>query len=206
MKEAGPERASSHDGAGRPLGATRGSQRSNSRIAAADSARPPPLLHRAAPSTSRSRGWRPRETSLPRAYVRRGGTERSPGNVYGAPSPPRRREVTIGVLSCEELHGQAQVERRLWFPHADVARHVAAHEPDLLYFAGDQIYEEPDPTVRAPSGGARHYLAVVPHGWSFGDLTRRLPTVVVTDDTTYHGTSGATGRTSRTLKQDRGVT
>ena len=122
--------------------------------------------------------------------------------------------MTIGVLSCQKSYtgGLRWNESGLWFPHADVARHVAVHEPDLLYFAGDQIYEgDLTPAVRAPLEAALgDYLTKwYRHGWSFGELTRRLPTVVVTDDhDVYHGNIwGNAGRREDVeglSKQDRG--
>ena len=127
---------------------------------------------------------------------------------------PEGDEVTIGVLSCQKSYtgGLRWNESGLWFPHADVAQHVAAHEPDLLYFAGDQIYEgDLTPAVRAPLEAALgDYLTKwYRHGWSFGELTRRLPTVVVTDDhDVYHGNIwGNAGRREEAealSKQDRG--
>ncbi|MEC8493695.1 MAG: hypothetical protein VXZ39_02160, partial [Planctomycetota bacterium] len=113
-----------------------------------------------------------------------GKTQLYGGTIAAAPAGD---EMTIGVLSCQKSYtgGLRWNESGLWFPHADVARHVAAHEPDLLYFAGDQIYEgDLTPAVRAPLEAALgDYLTKwFRHGWSFGDLTRRLPTVVVTDD------------------------
>ena len=112
------------------------------------------------------------------------------GVIAGAPP---EGEMTIGVLSCQKSYtgGLKWNENGLWFPHKDVRDHVAAHEPHLLYFAGDQIYEgDLTPAVRSPFEAAiGDYLTKwYRHGWSFGELTRRLPTVVVTDDhDVYHG-------------------
>lgn len=106
---------------------------------------------------------------------------------------PDGDEMTIASLSCQKSYtgGLRWNESGLWFPHTDVRDHVAAHEPDLLYFAGDQIYEgDLTPAITGPLEAALgDYLTKwYRHGWSFGELTRRLPTVVVTDDhDVYHG-------------------
>ena len=34
----------------------------------------------------------------------------------------------------------------VWFPHSDVTTHVRAHDPDFLFFSGDQVYEGASPT------------------------------------------------------------
>ncbi|WP_145196160.1 alkaline phosphatase D family protein [Planctomycetes bacterium Poly30] len=109
---------------------------------------------------------------------------------------PDSEELTIASLSCQKSFtgGLRWNESGLWFPHTEVRDHVAAHGPHLLYFAGDQIYEG---DLTAPARGSNVPLETsihdylhkwYRHGWSFGDLTRRLPTVVVTDDhDVFHG-------------------
>lgn len=149
------------------------------------------------------------------APLRRDGT-RGTESVYEGlvAAAPEQDEVTIGVLSCQKSYtGSLRWnESGLWFPHADVAEHVAAHEPDLLYFAGDQIYEgDLTPAIRSPHEAALgDYLTKwFRHGWSFGELTRRLPTVVVTDDhDVYHGNiwgnAGVREEGEGLSRQDRG--
>ena len=106
---------------------------------------------------------------------------------------PASEEMTIAVVNCQKsFTGDLRWnEGGLWFPHASVARHVAAQEPHLLYFAGDQIYEgDLTPAITRPIEDALlDYLHKwYRHGWSFGELTRRLPSVVVPDDhDVYHG-------------------
>lgn len=126
---------------------------------------------------------------------RSGDSVRGAEQLYGgviAAAPPEG-EMTIGVLSCQKSYtgGLKWNENGLWFPHRDVRDHVAAHDPHLLYFGGDQIYEgDLTPAVRSPYGAAigDYLMKWYRHGWSFGELTRRLPTVVVTDDhDVYHG-------------------
>ncbi len=109
------------------------------------------------------------------------------------PAQPEDGELTIAVLNCQKSFtgGLRWNESGLWFPHREVRDHAAAHEPDLLYFAGDQIYEgDLSPAVRSPfdSSMGDYLHKWYRHGWSFGELTRRLPSVVVPDDhDVYHG-------------------
>jgi alkaline phosphatase D len=77
----------------------------------------------------------------------------------------------------------------VWFPHADIVRHVEEHEPDFLFFSGDQVYEGASPTAPDREHPYLDYLYrwYLWH-WAFSDLTRRLPTVSIPDDhDVYHG-------------------
>lgn len=101
--------------------------------------------------------------------------------------------MTIGLVSCQKSYtgGLAWNGSRIWFPHGEIARGLEHADPDLLYFAGDQIYEgDITPATRAPLEAATlDYLGKwYRHGWSFRELTRRIPAVVVPDDhDVYHG-------------------
>ncbi|MBI9016543.1 MAG: alkaline phosphatase D family protein [Phycisphaerae bacterium] len=73
-----------------------------------------------------------------------------------------------------------------WFPHQDLSDRVAKHNPDLFFFSGDTIYEGSSPinVQKSPESAAildylyLWYLSC----WSFGDLTKDTPTVIVPDD------------------------
>ena len=80
----------------------------------------------------------------------------------------------------------------LGFPNSDITSQVAYHNPDLLFFSGDQLYE--------PSGGfgiqrSPHDKATLDYlrkwymyGWAFRDLMKDRPTVSITDDhDVFHG-------------------
>jgi len=86
------------------------------------------------------------------------------------------------------------------FPNNDVVKHVKVHNPDMLVFTGDQIYErvagygtERSPVDRACLDYLRKWYL---WGWSFGALTRDRPCVCLPDDhDVYHGNIwGAGGR------------
>ena len=88
----------------------------------------------------------------------------------------------------------------LGFPHADVVKHVATFQPDLLVFTGDQIYEPVGGfgVQRAPLDMATlDYLRKwFMYGWEYRDLLRDIPSVALPDDhDVYHGNIwGAGGR------------
>ncbi len=87
--------------------------------------------------------------------------------------------------------------RDVWFPHTDIVAAVRQHDPDLLFFSGDQVYEGASPT-RADFDQPyldylyKWYLWV----WAFRDLTAEIPTVTIPDDhDVFHGNVwGAGGR------------
>jgi hypothetical protein len=71
----------------------------------------------------------------------------------------------------------------MWFPHADLVGHVREQDPDLLFFAGDQVYEGASPT-----GADRRHIQLdylykwFLWCWAYRDLTRDIPVVVIPDD------------------------
>lgn len=90
-------------------------------------------------------------------------------------------------------------DRGVWFPHADIVRHVRAHEPDLLFFSGDQVYEGASPTAADFDHPYEDYLYkwYLWH-WAFNGLTAEIPAVATPDDhDVFHGNVwGAGGRST----------
>jgi len=85
----------------------------------------------------------------------------------------------------------------VWFPHADVVASVRAHDPDLLFFSGDQIYEGASPTSADTDQPYLDYLYKwYLWVWAFRDLTAEIPAVTIPDDhDVFHGNVwGAGGR------------
>lgn len=56
-------------------------------------------------------------------------------------------------------------------PRTDIVRNVNAHDPDLLFFSGDQSYDH-----------NRHYAAWLLFGRQFRDIIRHRPTICIPDD------------------------
>ena len=80
----------------------------------------------------------------------------------------------------------------LGFPNNDFVKSVAYHNPDLLFFSGDQIYEgvggygiQTDTIERAAVDYLRKWYL---YGWAYRDLMRDRPTISIPDDhDVYHG-------------------
>jgi hypothetical protein len=88
-------------------------------------------------------------------------------------------------------------DQGVWFPHADVVDHVWTHDPDLLFFSGDQVYEGASPTSADFEQPYEDYLYKwYLWLWAFGELTAELPAVTIPDDhDVFHGNVwGAGGR------------
>jgi len=85
----------------------------------------------------------------------------------------------------------------LWFPHTDLIDNLKQHQPDVLFFSGDQVYEGASPTWADRQNGTLDYLYKwYLWYWAFGDLTAEIPTITIPDDhDVYHGNIwGAGGR------------
>jgi hypothetical protein len=80
----------------------------------------------------------------------------------------------------------------LGFPNTDIFDQVKIHNPDVLFFSGDQIYEpsggygaQRSPLDKAMLDYLRKWYM---YGWAFRDLMKDRPTVSITDDhDVYHG-------------------
>ena len=71
----------------------------------------------------------------------------------------------------------------LWFPHADLVRATTHHQPDVLFFSGDQVYEGSSPTFPDIRNIQLDYLYKwYLWCWAYRDLTRDIPTVTLPDD------------------------
>lgn len=96
------------------------------------------------------------------------------------------------------------------FPNLPTVRNLQHHNPDLLFFSGDQIYENVAgfgiqrlPVETAALDYLRKWYLV---GWSFGDLMRDRPTVHLPDDhDVYQGNIwGGGGRKQPLAEHERG--
>lgn len=90
----------------------------------------------------------------------------------------------------------------LGFPNTDLFNAIKYHDPDLLFFSGDQIYErvagfgvQRTPVNKAMLDYLRKWYLL---GWAYGDLFRDRPSVTIPDDhDVYHGNIwGAGGKTT----------
>lgn len=71
----------------------------------------------------------------------------------------------------------------MWFPHAQVTGHVAKQAPDVLFFSGDQVYENSSPSYPDCEQAKLDYLYKwYLWCWAYRDLTRDIPSVTIPDD------------------------
>jgi hypothetical protein len=96
----------------------------------------------------------------------------------------------------------------LGFPNKELVKHVNEHQPDILFFSGDQIYE---------SVGGYGYMTTPPekstldylrkwylYGWEYRDLLRNIPAVSIPDDhDVYHGNLWGEGGKAASKSGDR---
>lgn len=85
----------------------------------------------------------------------------------------------------------------IWFPHTDMIDNMMQHQPDVLFFSGDQVYEGSSPTWADRNNATLDYLYKwYLWSWAFADLTAEIPTISLPDDhDVYHGNIwGAGGR------------
>ena len=74
-------------------------------------------------------------------------------------------------------------EGGIWYPHTDIVDNVKYHDPDLLFFSGDQVYEGNSPTF----ADRDHYELDYLYKWylfclAYRDLMKDRPTVAIPDD------------------------
>ncbi len=69
------------------------------------------------------------------------------------------------------------------FPFIELVTNGMHHKPDILFFVGDQFYED-NPSLRdpAPAPMLDYLYKWVLWVWGFREMTRSIPTVVLTDD------------------------
>ncbi|HUG66310.1 MAG TPA: alkaline phosphatase D family protein [Pirellulaceae bacterium] len=90
---------------------------------------------------------------------------------------PVGRPLRLGALTCQKDYG---------FPYAPVANNLVKLDPDMLYFSGDQLYEDHggfgiirDPAEPAILNYLRKFYMF---GWAFREAMRDRPTVCIPDD------------------------
>jgi len=90
---------------------------------------------------------------------------------------PVDKTLVFAGMTCQYHYG---------FPYEPLVKNLAALNPDILYFSGDQIYEANgnygiirEPADRAILNYLRKWYLF---GWAFGDLMRDRPTLCTPDD------------------------
>ncbi|MEO0587049.1 MAG: alkaline phosphatase D family protein, partial [Planctomycetota bacterium] len=139
----------------------------------------------------RVEGWTHGEPTDARLVYRWQGEDHAWGMTI-RPEPGPDEPVEIAVFSCD--HGYA-------FPQTPLVERVLADDPDLVFFAGDQIYEHvggfgvarTQPVDFAILDYLRKYTRF---GWTWREVLRDRPSVIIPDDhDVFHGNVwGAGGR------------
>ena len=136
--------------------------------------------------------------------IRNGPTQPVFGPIGRIPAEPTEGDFVLAALNCQKVYtGELQWNHDgLWLPHDETVAAVAAHKPDMLFFAGDQIYEGDLTPVDTKNLNLDYLYKWYRWCWAFGELTRDRPTVVIPDDhDVYHGNIwGAGGK--RAVKAD----
>lgn len=90
---------------------------------------------------------------------------------------PAGRPLRLAALTCQNDYA---------FPYAPVADNVRKLDPDLVFFSGDQLYENHggfgiirDDPQRAILNYLRKFYQ---HGWAFREVMRHAPTLCLPDD------------------------
>ena len=117
-----------------------------------------------------------RETPYRVAYEWQGREYQWEGKVRR--DPVDGSQLRIGVFSCD--HGEC-------FPQTRMVRNVSAQDPDVVFFAGDQIYESHGgfgvargkPAEEAMLDYLRKYWQ---HGWTWREILKDRPSIVIPDD------------------------
>lgn len=90
---------------------------------------------------------------------------------------PSGRPLRLAALTCQNDYA---------FPYEPVANNIVKLDPDLLYFSGDQLYENHGGygLIRDPAGPAiLNYLRkFYQFGWSFRNAMKDCPTICIPDD------------------------
>lgn len=96
---------------------------------------------------------------------------------------PKGRPLRLAALTCQNDYA---------FPYEPVANNVIKLDADMLYFSGDQLYENHGGygIIRDPAGPAiLNYLRkFYQFGWSFRHALKNSPTICLPDDhDVFHG-------------------
>lgn len=112
-------------------------------------------------------------------YEQKFKTGEKQASVWGGSirSNPTGRPLRLGALTCQNDYA---------FPYEPVAKNLIKLDPDLLYFSGDQLYENHGGygIIREPAAPAiLNYLRkFYQFGWAFREALKDHPTICIPDD------------------------
>jgi phosphodiesterase/alkaline phosphatase D-like protein len=135
-----------------------------------------------------------RDTAYQIVYVNEGKTYKYDGIIKAEPASG---QLKVAGLTCQQW---------VAYPYSPVVKNLEKHKPDLLFFSGDQIYEENGgyDIKRTPvSASILSYLGKwYMFGWTFGKIISNAPTICTPDDhDVFHGNLWGEGGKSMPLEQ-----
>ncbi|QDU37215.1 PhoD-like phosphatase [Maioricimonas rarisocia] len=124
----------------------------------------------------------PDSQDVPYRLVYRMRNRSGEGEVDVYPGTVRRDPVDKRVISVAGFTGHKDTA----FPNELIVSNVLKHDPDVLLFTGDQIYEDAGGfgIIREPAEEAvvNYLRKIYLWGWSFRDTLRDRPSIVLPDD------------------------
>ncbi|MEJ7582598.1 MAG: alkaline phosphatase D family protein [Acidimicrobiales bacterium] len=95
----------------------------------------------------------------------------------------RAEPWNLGLTPGERFPG-LYTDVNAYFPYAESVSSVAARNPDVVVFNGDQFYENVPGVIDLTDSGAMNDVVhrILLWHWAFRDLTRRFPSLVLLDD------------------------
>jgi hypothetical protein len=110
-------------------------------------------------------------------------------------NPVKKDEIVVAAFtgnsnSHTSFGNNFNFAEHIWFPHNEVTEHVSDHQPDLLVYTGDQVYDG-RPVTPDRSGEESSYLDYMYKWyhwcWAHGQsLARNIPAVCIPDDHDYY--------------------
>lgn len=82
-------------------------------------------------------------------------------------NPVDKDKIIVAAFSCDSIYARDGGEG----PRTDIVENVKRLKPDLLFFAGDQVYSH-----------NYHYAYWLTFGRNFGEIIRQYPTITIPDD------------------------
>ncbi|MBD3268154.1 twin-arginine translocation pathway signal [bacterium] len=114
--------------------------------------------------------------------------------------PKAKNDLVLAAFCCQTDFG---------FPHLELMENVKTHDPDLLFFSGDQIYESVGGygIIRTPADRSilnflrKQYM----FGWAFRDVMKNRPTLCLPDDhDVFQGNIWGNGGNATSMKDHDG--
>jgi alkaline phosphatase D len=129
-------------------------------------------------------------------------------------SDPVEKEEIVAAAFTGNSNSHGNIGRyaydfeQIWFPHEDITSYVKKHNPDILIYTGDNVYEgrptAPDYSSEVNTGLDYLYKWYM-FLWAHGNLTRNIPAITIPDDhDVYHGNVwGANGVAAPAVPKNR---